>query len=250
MTARRVPVPGLRAGEQVLEGPQGHYLARVLRLRAGDAFTAFDPVAAREADAVVLSVRGDSLSVRLGAPRAGADRAGSRVTWVQAAPKGSHCDAIVRDATELGASRIIVVPTRRSVVRLTMPDARRQRWARIAVQAARQCGRTEAPSVEVAKTWMDALGCVGSDEARVCLATQAQDRIGSWLATAVLRATPLAFACGPEGGFDDDELAAARDAGWAVASLGPLTLRVETVAAAVLGAVSVLAQREGQCERG
>jgi 16S rRNA (uracil1498-N3)-methyltransferase len=48
-----------------------------------------------------------------------------------------------------------------------------------------------------------------------------------------------AFACGPEGGLEDREVDEARATGWTIASLGPLALRTETVAAAVLGAVRV-----------
>ena len=49
-----------------------------------------------------------------------------------------------------------------------------------------------------------------------------------------------AFAAGPEGGLDEEEVGLARDAGWVIASLGTFVLRTETVAAAVLGAVRVL----------
>jgi 16S rRNA (uracil1498-N3)-methyltransferase len=50
---------------------------------------------------------------------------------------------------------------------------------------------------------------------------------------------PIAFAVGPEGGLSEEELALAQDAGWHIASMGPLVLRTETVGAAVLGAVRV-----------
>ena len=63
--------------------------------------------------------------------------------------------------------------------------------------------------------------------------------LGPTLFAALAGTTPLAFACGPEGGLEDREVEAARALGWAVSSLGPLALRTETVAAAVLGAVRV-----------
>ena len=59
------------------------------------------------------------------------------------------------------------------------------------------------------------------------------------LFVALAGGAPLAFACGPEGGLEDGEIDAARALGWTVCSLGPLALRTETVAAAVLGAVRV-----------
>ena len=41
------------------------------------------------------------------------------------------------------------------------------------------------------------------------------------------------IAVGPEGGFSDDEVAAAQAAGWEIVSLGPRILRIETAAIAL-----------------
>jgi len=53
-------------------------------------------------------------------------------------------------------------------------------------------------------------------------------------------APPIAIAVGPEGGFTEREIDAARAAGWQAVSLGPRVLRTETAAAAALAAVQVL----------
>ncbi len=147
----------------------------------------------------------------------------------------------MRDATELGATCIAVVTTKRSVVRLDPARARERqaRWARVAREAARQCGRSDAPAVPPPTTWGDALARVPGDAARFCLWEGAAEPLGPPLLEALARGAPLAFACGPEGGLDDAEVEQARDGGFVVASLGRLTLRTETVAAAVLGAVCV-----------
>jgi 16S rRNA (uracil1498-N3)-methyltransferase len=67
----------------------------------------------------------------------------------------------------------------------------------------------------------------------------ATEALGPALFSALAEQSPLAFACGPEGGLDDDEVEFARGRGWKITSLGPIALRTETVAAAVLGAVRV-----------
>jgi 16S rRNA (uracil1498-N3)-methyltransferase len=41
---------------------------------------------------------------------------------------------------------------------------------------------------------------------------------------------PIAFLVGPEGGFTDEEVAAAEIVGWRKRSLGPRILRIETAA--------------------
>jgi 16S rRNA (uracil1498-N3)-methyltransferase len=237
----RAPVPELVAGERRLDGAVAHYLVRVLRLRAGSEFTAFDPATGTEAEAQVLHAEGDTIAVRFGAPRAGRALPQRALTWIQGFAKADRCDAVVRDATELGATRIVVATTRRSVVRLddARANARLMRWTRIAEEAARQCGRSEAPRVDLPRAWTDALASVEDGAARFCLWEHATQPLAPVLFDALARGVPLAFACGPEGGIADDEVEVATARGWRTASLGPLVLRTETVAAAVLGAVRI-----------
>jgi 16S rRNA (uracil1498-N3)-methyltransferase len=237
----RAPVPALAPGERRLEGALAHYLAHVLRIRAGDAFVAFDPASAREADAVTLAVDRDAVTVRFGPLREAATRAATPVIWIQGLAKADKCDAVVRDATELGATRVVVAATRRSVVRLDAARAsdRRARWARVALEAARQSGRADPPAVDPPLSWSDALAGVAPGTARFCLWERATSPLAPALLDALARGAPLAFACGPEGGLDDDEVEQARALGWTLASLGPFILRTETVAAAVLGAVRI-----------
>ena len=78
----RAPIANLSPGERRLEGPVAHYLGRVLRLRAGSEFVAFDPTAGTEADAVVVHVEGDAMAVRFGATWAGTS-APRALTWIR-----------------------------------------------------------------------------------------------------------------------------------------------------------------------
>jgi 16S rRNA (uracil1498-N3)-methyltransferase len=237
----RAPIADLAPGERSLDGAVGHYLVRVLRLRAGDSFVAFDPATGAEADARVVRAEASSLIVQFGAPRESQARIEGTLTLVQGLAKGDKCDAIVRDATELGATRIVVALTRRSVVRLDddRAVARQTRWARIAEDAARQCGRARPPTVDRPTDWEGALDSVPAGVARFCLHEGATRALGPGLFEALAGAVDLAFACGPEGGLEASEVEGAVARGWSVCSLGPLALRTETVAAAVLGAVRV-----------
>jgi 16S rRNA (uracil1498-N3)-methyltransferase len=241
----RAPIAELVTGELKLTGALARYLTRVRRLRAGDAFVAFDPTTSREADVEVVWAEADTVTVRAGALREGSRKASRDLTWIQGLAKGDKCDAVVRDATELGVTRIVVASTRRSVVRLDPNRAsqRQARWARIAGEAARQSGRSDVPRVDAPCAWNSAIehvtvrGALG-----FCLWEHATQPLGPALLAALDGTTPLAFACGPEGGLEEQEVAEARAHGWLIASLGPLALRTETVAAAVLGAVRVLSE--------
>jgi 16S rRNA (uracil1498-N3)-methyltransferase len=244
-TQARAPVAALVEGDVRLEGGVAHHLARVLRLTAGDAVVAFDPATGREADATIVRADGGEVVLRVGALRDGAKSTQREIVVIQGLAKGDKCDAVVRDATELGATRIIVAATERSVVRLDAERAssRQARWMRIAEQAARQSGRATAPQVDDPCTWSEALARVPDASARFCLWERATEPLGTPLMEALTTAVPLAFAIGSEGGLTEDEAHLAETRGWALASLGALVLRTETVAASVLGAVLVLSRR-------
>lgn len=238
----RAPIPGLAEGEATLAPETSRYLCRVLRLRAGDRFLAFDPAVQREADGEIVVESDTSARARFGSPRPAAVVAEAALELVYSLSKGDKVDAVVRDATELGATRVVIARTARAVVKAEREraGAKLERWRRVAEQAARQCGRADPPVVEGVLDWDDALSTIATD-ARFVLGVGATEPLGARLPDAVQVRASLAFAIGPEGGLTDEELARAREHGFQVVSLGRFVLRTETVAAAVLGAVRVLA---------
>jgi 16S rRNA (uracil1498-N3)-methyltransferase len=239
----RAPIPGLAEGRQELAPEVSRYLVRVLRLGAGERFVAFDPASRLEADATISKADSAGAEVLVEPLRPGIV-AGAELVLVYALAKGDKVDDVVRDATELGATRIIVARTERSVVKVSEGDRleqKRDRWKRIAEQAARQCGRADPPVIDGVYDWPDALDRAGGCEARFCLDPRAAEALGALLAPAVGRGASIAFAIGPEGGLSTDEVELAVGKGFVPASLGRFVLRTETVAAAILGAVRVLA---------
>lgn len=233
--AVRLPHGPLAAGTTTLSGEAAHYLVRVLRLGAGERVVVFDPEARLEADAEIVEVHARRAVLAVGAPRPAPAPRRRSVTLVQGAAKGDKLDAIVRDATELGAARVVVAVTERSVAR--PPDERAARWRRIAVEAARQCGRGDVPSIEGPLPFAAALARLDGAPG-ACF-----DPRGDTAFAQVVRAAgpgALTLVVGPEGGLTDAEVEAAVAAGLTRASLGSLTLRTETVAAAALGAVLAL----------
>ena len=241
----RTPVAKLAAGTRLLPSDASHHLCRVLRMREGDRFIAFDPEARTEADATIDDAAGESARVTIGELRPASVVAGAPVVLVYALAKGDKVDAVVRDATELGATRIIIARTSRAVAKVDAERAgmKLDRWRRIAEQAARQCGRADPPVIDGVLGWREALHAASSDvtaEARFCLWENATEPLGPLLASAMSRGSAMAFAIGPEGGLTPEEVEEGRALGFAPVSLGRFVLRTETVAAAVLGAVRIL----------
>lgn len=235
----RAPIAGLASGVMPIAAETARYLVRVRRLRAGDSFLAFDPVTRLEAEAVLV----DPMTARIAEPRPASVVAASELVLVYALAKGDKVDDVVRDATELGATRVIIARTERSVVKADAEraDAKRARWLRIAEQAARQCGRGDPPAILGIFAWEEALErASGVCEARFCLDPHAAEALGPLLSASVAGRASIAFAIGPEGGLAPEEIARAGTAGFVPVSLGAFVLRTETVAAAILGAVRVL----------
>ncbi len=235
----RVPLDGIARGELLLPTDSARYVTRVHRLGVGDSLTVFDPSASIEADARVVDVDRDRCRIAIDEPRPAANPAQLRVTLAQGLGKGDKIDAVVRDATELGATRIVPLVTARTV-RRPEGDGPRARLHRIAVEAARQSGRGDIPLVEgplAIATWLS--GFVSEGTLALCLDPSAE----TTMASALRRLKDDAAVClliGPEGGFDTAELDLATQAGFVRVSLGRLVLRTETAATAAMGAIVAL----------
>ncbi|MBO7483256.1 MAG: 16S rRNA (uracil(1498)-N(3))-methyltransferase [Kiritimatiellae bacterium] len=155
--------------------------------------------------------------------------------------KGSRWDWTIEKATELGATRIVPVISERTIVRLPRGEraAKRERWTRIAEDAARQSDAAWIPEVVEPVDFADSLAMVAETD---CYAGALTDPPPEPLLAALARrdaasGRPLALYVGPEGDFTPDELAALLKVA-TPADFGPTVLRAETAA---IFALSVLA---------
>ena len=131
-----------------LPAEEAEHLGRVLRLKAGDRVIVFNG-RGQAFDADVRSVRKNAVHVRVGTARDAAPEPRVAITLVQAVLKGDKMDDVVRDAVMIGVAAIVPVVTARSEVTLASVtrSRRRERWERIAVSSAKQCGRAVVPMV-------------------------------------------------------------------------------------------------------
>jgi 16S rRNA (uracil1498-N3)-methyltransferase len=236
--ARLFVMPELLHEETVVLGGEDHrYLVRVLRLRAGDEVVLFDG-AGQEARARIERVGPRAAELRVLERSASAGSSGPELTLLCGIPKGDKMELVVQKATELGISRIVPVRTARSIgpAEVTRQAARRQRWIKIAREAARQCGRNDVPDVTAPVELEAALAAVPQDALRLLFWEEARGvRLRDRLPPE--RPARIVVAVGPEGGFEAGEVESARRAGFEVVGLGPRTLRAETAAMAALAIV-------------
>lgn len=219
-----------------LSDDESAHVARVLRLGAGDALRVFDG-RGREWDARIVETSRTRVSVVVGAPAVPAPETRVRYTVALAVLKGDGTDAMVRDAVMMGAVRVCPFVSTRTEVRLATLERgeRHERWRRIAVAAAKQCGRAVVPEVDVPATFADVVAAVDSDAARLLLVEPSLDiaarPVGSFAAP-----DAATLAIGPEGGWTPAEVAAALDRGWIATQLGSRRLRATSMALVALAA--------------
>lgn len=211
--------------DPALTGDEARHLAQVLRIGAGDTVTVFDGLG-RRAQATVRSVSRDHVALELGEITSPPPPRPS-ITLAQAIPKGKNMDLIVQKAVELGVTTIQPLVTAHTIVH---PDqGKATKWRRVALEACKQCGQDQLP--EIAEplpfgSWLPEAASASGLRVIASLADGARplrqvlrDHPGTTAATVLI---------GPEGDFSLAETKAAIDAGFLPASLGAITLRVET----------------------
>jgi 16S rRNA (uracil1498-N3)-methyltransferase len=218
----------------VLTQSDAHHLVDVLRLRRGELVVASDGAGSWAPCRLVTGAPGRGPSAP--APALEVDgrvrsqlRSEPEITVAFAPVKGDRPEWVTQKLTEVGVDRIVPLGTSRSVVRWEGERARRavERLRRVAREAAAQCRRPWLPEVTEVTT---VAGLAGQFGAHPCLAHPGGGPPS--LARPVV-------AVGPEGGWEDDELAV----GGGTLGLGPTVLRAET--AAVVAGTLLCSLRSG-----
>jgi 16S rRNA (uracil1498-N3)-methyltransferase len=219
-----------------LDSDEARYLREVLRLKAGDQVFVFNGVG-KEFQCTVEEARRDSSLLKIVTEiEPGSPESPLRLTLAIALLKGEKFDLVVQKATELGVTAITPVTTKLADIRIRdQSDARKRvtRWQRIALEAAKQSGRAVIPEVGQPVAFAD---CI-SDAPPASIRLMFSEREGGPLPGAVDTDTnpveSVTALVGSEGGWTDEEIVSARDAGWKIVTLAGRTLRAETAAITV-----------------
>lgn len=232
MALRRVFVDSVGDGRAAASGPRAHHLARVVRMKVGETVEVSDGVEAWTAVAESISPREVVFTTvdLLPAPAAAA-----RLELYLALIKLPRFEWAVEKATELGVSAIVPLAAEHSDGGLVKGAPKRvERWERIAEEAAQQSRRLAPPVIETPLSLTEAL----EKQAELrCFIDFTGEEPAAGLIEGLSAASTVAILVGPEGGWSDEELTLAKEAGAKTISLGPNVLRSETAA---LAAVSVM----------
>jgi 16S rRNA (uracil1498-N3)-methyltransferase len=230
-----------------LDGPEAFHVVKVLRFGVGAELTLFDGKGGRFTGVIEDVHEDGSVTGKVTAVIKNDDeRALARVNLYQGLVKASHWDYVLEKGTELGVAAFIPVLTPRTVVLLHEADrvkTKAERWSRIVMAAAKQCGRADLPVVREPVQYRDAIRAC-KDKGLILLAWEGlKGSVAGDVLRPALReaekgrgAEPIDvhLFIGPEGGFSEEEVELAEAEGAVVFGLGPRILRAETAAAAAV----------------
>jgi len=240
MSVPRVLVHAITAADRIVSIPEAdaHHLLRVLRLKAGDDIRVFDG-RGREWTGQLTGSGVSSLGVEIAAEIEPVPESAVPVTIAVGLLPRDQMDSVIRDAIMLGAAAIVPMVTSRVAVpeRAWRSGGAITRWRRVAMASVKQCGRAVVPRID-AVTPFETLLHLATGSALIMCVEPGLEAVTVDAAHALMPPPTSALVLiGPEGGWTDEERAAATAAGATAIHLGPRTLRAETVPTVVLSAL-------------
>lgn len=218
----------------------GH-IKKVLRMNEGDTVILFDG-SGKEYTAKLTEIDSACCRAEILSYEQSKQEPKVKVTVFQGIPKSGKMEGIIQKSVELGVTSVVPVAMDRCVSKLDggkREAEKLKRWNKVAVEAAKQCGRGILPAVENSVTFKEAIEMMKKSE----LALMPYEMLGH-LGVANLKdvlsestASSISVIIGPEGGFSDSEAEYAKDSGISMVGLGPRILRTETVSSMILSII-------------
>ena len=221
----------------IIEGGDVNHIKNVLRMKPGEEIAVSNGQDGKEYRCGILSIEEDRVICELRFVKEDGLELSSRVHLFQGLPKADKMELISQKAVELGVYEIVPVETKRAVVKLDAKKAKQktERWQAIAEAAAKQSKRRIVPQVSEPITFGQALKQAESMEVKLIPYELAE---GMERTKEVISHLPegadIAVFIGPEGGFEEAEIAKAKENGVEPITLGKRILRTETAGFTVM----------------
>lgn len=221
-------------GQKVrLTGEDNNHIRNVLRMRAGDEIIVCDGCG-MDYHCRLEELSKDQVEAGILSKSLSCTELPVRIVLFQGMPKKDKMEFIIQKAVELGVAEVVPVSTKRTIVKLEdekKEQKKLERWQAIARAAAMQSMRGIIPQVKQVYSFMEALkyakeldavlipyeNARGIVQAREVIRELAEKRVRS-----------VGIFIGPEGGFEEDEIRQAGEAGAKTITLGRRILRTET----------------------
>lgn len=219
-----------------LTGPDLNHMKNVLRMRIGEDVWISDG-SEKEYHCTIEEFQEDSAVLHILYAQESQYELPSRIYLFQGLPKGDKMELIIQKAVELGAYAVVPVETRRCVVKLDAKKAQKKvtRWQQISESAAKQSKRMLIPEVKNVMNWKEALAFAkGLDVILIPYELAKGMKETREILSAIQPGQSVGIFIGPEGGFEEEEVRDAMEAGGKPVTLGKRILRTETAGMTML----------------
>lgn len=229
-------------------GEDVRHIQKSLRLKEGNKITISDGMGSGFVTQIVDSGK-EEVRVEIIEEIKSVENKDKTLTLFQGLAKGSKMDLIIQKAVELGVNAIVPIITEYSVVQLKEKDKhkKKERWQKIAEEAAKQCRRLIMPVVHTPINFNDAIAEWKEENSKhlhlIAYENETSTSVKKIFShTSVMEYDHIGVWVGPEGGFHEKEIVQAQSAGVISVGMGPRILRTETAGIAMLS--FVLYERE------
>ena len=221
----------------VIQGADVNHIRHVLRMKSGEQLRLCTGLDQKEYRCEIAAYTEDTVITRIMWVEENGIELPSRLYLFQGLPKNDKMELIIQKAVELGVYEIIPMATKRAVVKLDNKKeaAKLKRWNAISESAAKQSKRMIIPQVREVMTFGEALDYAGQLDVLLIPYELAEDMEKTRRTIdGIIPGQSAGIMIGPEGGFDETEVALAMEAGASPMTLGRRILRTETAGMAVL----------------
>lgn len=226
--------------QAAITGSDVNHIRNVLRMKPGETVRVSDGRGSCY-DGVIEALQTDEIIVRLSGEKIESTELPVETVLFQGLPKSDKMELIIQKNTELGVSAIVPVATSRAVVKLDekKADNKVKRWNSIAESAAKQSKRTLIPEVRSVMSFKQALAEASAFGIKLMPYENAEGMAFTRKCIGEIKTgAKVAIFIGPEGGFSEEEVAAASAAGFVPITLGRRILRTETAGMSVMSMLS------------
>lgn len=223
-----------------ITGDDARHIARALRMAVGETVTVCDMHGTTHT-CVLEKITDDGSTARIVESVPSDTEPPYPITLYQAFPKGDKMDVIVQKAVESGACAIVPFLSERCVSRPDEKSVEKKiaRWQRIALEAAKQCGRGIIPAVRRPLTYAQMLEEASAASLPLfCYEGDGTASLREVLAADTGGTRSISLVIGSEGGFSGDEAAAAVQHGFHLCGLGRRILRCESASGFALACIA------------
>lgn len=214
-----------------IQGEEALHISGVLRMKPGEEITVGD---GDMTDYIcsIAEVKKSRVLCDIIEKRKNENEPALKITLFQAMPKGDKFETVIQKCIEIGVTEIIPIDTKNSMVKMSRirdkEDKKLARWNKIALSAAKQCGRGIIPVVKSPMTFEAAAILAKESFDSVIIPYECERKRSIKDFAKDFKGESLGIFIGSEGGFDKEEIDIALAEGIVPVTLGRRILRTET----------------------